>query len=93
MIMITPAARRHHNKNNVLLHVFLTLAALSAFPSNNNGVLVSAATSRNLKATKATKAAKAAMSPSACGKGEKLVEVKINTDSNPGNPSWEILDA
>jgi len=30
---------------------------------------------------------------SCCGKGEKLVEVKINTDSNPGQTSWEILDA
>jgi len=30
---------------------------------------------------------------SCCGKGEKLVEVKINTDKFPGQTSWEILDA
>jgi len=87
--MITPA-RQHNKRRNVLLRVFLALAALSAFPSNNNGVLVSAAAppSRNLKSS--TKATKATKSPSACGKGEKLVEVKINTDSNPRETSWEI---
>ena len=29
---------------------------------------------------------------SCCGEGQKLVELKINTDAYPGHTSWEILD-
>ena len=98
-IMITTPPRRHNKNSNVRLRLLSSstivtlVAALSAFPCINNGALVSAAPSRNLRSTNNNnKATTTKAPPYVCPAGEKMVEVKINTDYYSCDTSWEILD-